>query len=54
MLRDSIPAIRASFQRPYCERVAKGMDRGAWKVGSTREADLLGDVVECGFGVMQQ
>jgi hypothetical protein len=30
------------------------MDRGAWKVGATREVDLLGDVVECGFGVMQK
>jgi hypothetical protein len=30
------------------------MDRGAWKVGSTREPDLLGDIVECGFGVMQK
>ena len=30
------------------------MDCGAWKPRSTREADLLDDVVKCGFGVMQQ
>jgi len=34
--------------------VTQGMDRGAWKVGSTRESDLLGDVVECGFGIVQK
>src|SRR6266849_1441022 len=54
MLCDSIPAIRAGLQRPYCERVPKGMDCGPRKPWSTREADLLDDVVECGFGVMQQ
>jgi hypothetical protein len=30
------------------------MDCGAWKARSTREANLLDDVVKCGFGVMQQ
>ena len=54
MLCDSIAAIRAGFQSPDCERVAKGMDCGAWKPRSPREADLLDDVVECGFGIMQQ
>ena len=54
MLCDSITAIWAGFQRPYCERVAKGMDCGTWKPRSTREADLLDDVVACGFDVMQQ
>ena len=54
VLCDSVPAIRAGFQRPYCECVAKGMDCGSRKPHSTREADLLDDVVKCGFGVMQQ
>jgi hypothetical protein len=54
MLCDSVAAIRAGFQRPYCERMAKGMNSGARKPFSPREANLLDDVVECGFGVMQQ
>src|SRR5208282_5326323 len=54
MLCDSVAAIRAAFQSSYCERVAKGMNSGAREACSTREANLLDDVVECGFGVMQQ
>src|ERR1017187_351155 len=54
MFCNSITSIRAGFQSPYGERVPQGMDRGAWKACSTREADLLGNVVECGFGVMQK
>jgi hypothetical protein len=54
MFCDSITSIRAGFQSPYCECVPQGVDRGAWKACSTREADLLGNVVECGFGIMQQ
>ena len=34
--------------------MAKGMNSGARKPCSTRDANLLDDVVECGFGVMQQ
>src|SRR5215813_4882323 len=40
MLCDSVAAIRAAFQSPYCKRMAKGMNSGAQKPCSTREADL--------------
>lgn len=46
MLCDSITAIRAGFQRPCCECVAKGMDGRPWKPGAMRETDFLDDVVE--------
>src|ERR1035438_902617 len=54
MLCDSVATIRAGFQSPYCERMAKGMNSGARKPCFPREANLLDDVMECGFGIMQQ
>jgi hypothetical protein len=54
MLRNTISAIGAGFQRPDCERVPQGVNRGAWEPNSTRKTDLFDYVVESGFGIVQQ
>src|ERR1017187_8871038 len=54
MFGDPIPAVRAGFQCPYCERVPQGVNRGAWESRSARKADLFDYVVEGGFSVVQK
>src|SRR3954452_14331798 len=51
---DSITAIRAGLQCPHGKRVAKGVNSWSGKPHSTRQTDLLDDIVERGFCVMKK